>query len=209
MSKPKQYSEKKKFIAEADEDFSELLFLAEQGDLASQTNLAEIFREGSRVPKNDEQAFKWALAAALQGHSHSMFHIALHYFQGSGVEPNKGEAINWLSRLAYPETTEARNNDQMFNAMCQMATIYYAPGEPQDLAAAYGWLLLAICYGQPWDVEETPFNYQILNKQRDTLALMEQVKAKFESELTAAQRAKGQQMAAELYRPIEYEEEEE
>jgi hypothetical protein len=209
MRKTKNKIANRNKTSETDDDLAFTIELAEGGDVHWQKQLAEMYREGAKIPKNDVLAFHWALKAALQGESDSMFHVGLAYFQGLGVEPNKNEAIKWLSRLAYPETSEATYSHQMPNAQSWMSTVYYSPGEPHDISIAYGWLLLAICYSQPWDVEETPFNSQILNSQRETAVLMEQVKAKYESELTAAQRAKGQQMAAELFRPIEYDDDEE
>lgn len=202
MSKPKRKAVKRKLVTETDEDLAITIELAEEGDAYWQAKLAEMYREGTKIPKNDAQAFRWSLKAALQGEPDSMFHAAMGYFHGLGFEQDKCEAITWLSRLAYPENSEAKFTHDMRNAQMWLATIYYSPGEPHDLSAAYGWLLLAICYGQPWDVEETPFNAQILEGQRETADLMEQAKAKFESEMTAEQRLKGQQMAAELFRPL-------
>jgi TPR repeat protein len=201
MPKSNSNKTKPKRTTKAAEDLAITLELAEEGNLSCQMELAEMYREGTKFPRNDVEALRWFLAAASQGETRAMYQVALSYFQGLGVAHDKSEAIKWLSRLAYPETTETLTGNEMLNAQILMVAIYNNPGDPYDSATAYGWLLLAICYGQPWNVEETPFNYEILNAQRETATMLEQARLKFESELTADQRAKGQKMAAELFRP--------
>jgi len=172
---------------------------AEQGSLESQVKLGQIYAEGTWLPKNEEQAFRWFLSAAIGGELAAFCEVASCYLHGFGIEKNKTESIRWISRIAYPETTEDRL--LMVNAQILMAGIYNSPGDPNDPVTAYGWLLLAISYGQPWNVEETPFNFEILNAQRNKAEMLEQVKVRMESELTAKQRAQGQKFAAELFRP--------
>ena len=109
-----------------------------------------MYLEGTKIPKNEAEAFRWYLAAASQGDSQGMFNVGASYVHGRGIEPDKNEAIKWLSRLAYPETTE--DVSQISYAQLLMAGVFYSPGEPRDPATAYGWLLLAICYGQPYTV---------------------------------------------------------
>lgn len=173
---------------------------AVQGYSDAQIRLGKIYAEGSLLPKNEEHAFRWYLAAAHQDKSEAIYEVAACYCQGLGVERNKAEAIKWVSRLAYPENSEDRS--RMVNAQILMTGIFNSPGDPYDPVTAYGWLLLAICYGQPWNVEETPFNYAILNVQRAVASMLEQARVKVERELTDEQRAKGQKMAAELFRPV-------
>jgi hypothetical protein len=164
MPKAKQKKAKRKRPTEAGEDLALTIELAEEGDSYWQLKLAEKYNEGTEIPKNEAEAFRWYLAAAEQGKSDAMYPVANAYFCGLGVEQSKKEALKWASRLAYPETTEAFSKtymSQMLNAQILMAGIYYTPGELYDPVTAYGWLLLAICYGQPWNVEETQFNYEI------------------------------------------------
>ncbi len=109
----------------------------------------------------------------------------------------------YLLTRAYPETTEDIGGLRlMLYAQILMAEIYYGPGEPHDPATAYGWVLLAICYGQPSNVEVTEFNFDspMLHGERQIASMLEQMKEKLESELSAEHRAKGQRMATELFR---------
>jgi TPR repeat protein len=209
MPRSKPNKGKRSRLSKAADDLAITLELAEEGNLACQMELAEMYREGTKIPRNDIEAFRWFLAAATRGETKAMYEVALSYFQSLGVAQDKNEAVKWLSRLAYPETTETVTRGEMLNAQILMAGIYNNSGDPYDPAIAYGWLLLAICYGQPWNVEETSFNYEILNAQRETAAMLEQARLKLESELTADQRAKGQNMAAELFRPLNQEDSDE
>ena len=202
MSKSKNKTTRNKLTSEADEDLEFTIELAEEGDVHWQKQLAEMYRDGSKVPKNDVLFFNWALKAALQDDAESILQVGQNYLQGVGVQQNKQEAIKWLSRLAYPETSAADFSTQMPAAQSFMSVAYYSQGEPRDISLAYGWLLLAICYSQPWDVEETPFNLNILRSQREHLEILEQVKAKFESEMSPEQRVAGQEFAATHFRPI-------
>ena len=194
------------------EDFASTLKLAREGNSWWQIALADMYLEGTKVPKNEAEAFRWYLAAASQGDSEGIYNVGKSYLEGVGVERDKNEAVKWLSRLAYPETTEDRAcncgwSSRMLWAQIIMASPhppYKIPGEPYDPATAYGWLLLAICYGQPSNVKVTQFNAGILSSERSMAAGLEQLKEKLESELTAEQRATGQKMAAELFRPKDY-----
>ena len=182
---------------------------AEAGDLYSQLQLAQMYRDGTKIPKNDATAFRWFSVAALQGDTTAMYEVGNSYALGIGITQDKNEAVKWLYKVASPETPNTGIGSQMLNAQILMAGIYYWPGETHDLAKAYGWLLLAICYAQPWNVEETPFNRDILRVQQELAAGLEETKVKFESEMTNDQRTRGQQMAAELFHPIEYDNDDE
>ncbi|MGD0259555.1 MAG: J domain-containing protein [Verrucomicrobiota bacterium] len=192
---------------EDEEDFASILESARSGSPSDQVELADMYSEGTKVPKNEAEAFRWYLAAASQGDCQGMWMVGVSYLRGLGVERDKNEATKWLSRLAYPETTEDISGlSLMLNAQILMAEIYYDPGEPHDPATAYGWVLLAICYGQPSNVEVTQFNFDspMFHLERQRASMLEQMKEKLESELTPEQRAKGQKMAAELFRSEDY-----
>jgi hypothetical protein len=197
---------------EEEEGFASTLKSAQDGSRVHQVNLADMYIDGTKIPKNEAEAFRWYLVAASQGDSEGIYNVGWCYLEGLGVERDKNEAIKWLSRLAYPETTEdwfcaCGSSSKMRMAQIFMARIYYKiPGEPYDPATAYGWLLLAICYGQPSNVEVTQFNFDspMLNGERQIASMLEQMKENLESELAPEQRAKGQKMAAELFRPKYY-----
>jgi TPR repeat protein len=204
MPKSKGKKSKRNLTSETDEDLALTIELAEEGDVLWQKHLVEMYSHGTKIPKNDVLAFHWALKAALQGDPDSILHVGMSYLQGLGVQQVKQEAIKWLSRLAYPETSEAEFSRQMPDAQSLMSGAYYSQGEPHDISLAYGWLLLAICYSQPWDVEETPFNSNILRLQREGIEMFEHAKAQIESEMTPEQRSEGQQFATKHFRPINH-----
>ena len=188
-----------------EEDFASTLKSAQFGLEMHQVKLADMYLEGTKIPKNEAEAFRWYLAAASQGYAEGMYEVGRSYVVGRGVELDKNEAIKWLSRIAYPETTEDTSGlGLMLAAQEYMVMIYYTPGEPSDPTLAYGWVLLAIFYAQPLNVKVTQFNAGVLNAQRERVATLERAKEKLESVLTAEQRAKGQKMAAELFRPKDY-----
>ena len=188
-----------------EQDFASTLKSAQDGFPWRQVRLADMYLEGTEIPKNEAEAFRWYLAAASQGYDVGMYQVGRSYVEGRGVEPDKNEAIKWLSRVAYPETTEDTSGlGLMLAAQEYMVAIYYTPGEPSDATLAYGWVLLAICYGQPLNVKVTEFNAGALNAQRERVATLERAKEKLESVLAAEQRAEGQKMAAELFRSKDY-----
>jgi TPR repeat protein len=130
-----QAIEEEEDLADA-EDFASTLKSAQDGSRWDQVRLAEMYLEGTKIPKNEAEAFRWYMAAAAQGDSKGMFNVGASYVNGLGVEPDKNEAIRWLSRLAYPETTE--DDFQMSHAQALLVRVYSSPGELLDPATAYG-----------------------------------------------------------------------
>ena len=61
-----------------------------------------MYLEGTKIPKNEAEAFRWYLAAAAQGDSKGMFNVGASYVHGLGVEPDKNEAIKWLFQISLP-----------------------------------------------------------------------------------------------------------
>jgi TPR repeat protein len=198
-------NQKHDFVAdESSADFDTVMRMAENGSARFQLRLAEMYREGKEVPKNDAAAFRWFLDAANQDEIMAFNPVAESFFHGLGTDRNLKEAHKWAMRLAYPETTEAPTKTYMslmLGAQILMAGIHNAPGELYDPIAAYAWVLLAVCYGQPRHTIITPFNQPLAMAEANRAAMLEQAKAKMESELTDEQRAAGQKMAADLYRP--------
>ena len=199
---PKQNKLKSKSKTNGYDDFAFTVEDAGQGNLYSQLQLAQMYQEGTKIPKNDVEAFRWFFAAAQQEDVSAMYEVGNSYARGIGVTQDKSEAIKWLYKLAYPESPSLGITSKMLHAQMLISGIYYWPGETHDLSKSYGWLLLAICYAQPWDVEETAFNCDILRVQKELANMLEETKAKLESEMTDDERTRGQQMAAELFRPL-------
>jgi len=77
---------------------------AEQGDMLSQFNLAQLYDVGY-LPKNPDEAFKWFLLAAEQGDGRAQ--LAIGYIYHGGAQPYKGlvkedqfAARRWFKRAA-------------------------------------------------------------------------------------------------------------
>src|SRR5467141_541296 len=116
MPRSNPNKKKRKLTSKAGDDLAIRLELAQEGDPACQMELAEMYREGTEIPRNDVEAFRWFLASASQGETTAMYQVALSYFEGLGVAQDKSEAVKWLSRLAYPETAETLTSNEMLNA---------------------------------------------------------------------------------------------
>lgn len=85
-------------------DYSQALYgyhkAAEQGNAASQFNLALIYTKGKGTPVNHQEAFKWNLKATEQDQPQSQVNLATQYQNGEGVEQNFHQAIGWYVKAA-------------------------------------------------------------------------------------------------------------
>gem|GEM_PF-3702061 len=78
----------------------EFKFLAQQGNITAQYNLAYMYAKGLGVTQSYEQAFKWFSLAAQQGDAESQFHLAGMYEHGLGVNQNYMRAVAWYQKAA-------------------------------------------------------------------------------------------------------------
>lgn len=74
--------------------------LAENGDAAAQTLVAEIYARGLGVPRNDKLAAKWYIAAARQGVPEAQFQYALLLLDGTHVAKNAEMAFELMGKAA-------------------------------------------------------------------------------------------------------------
>jgi len=117
--------DKKNFTMES------IIKCAENGDLASQIDLAFIYSKG--LPGegiNLKEAIMWDVRAAKQGCAKSQRQVGYAYYYGEGVEPNVKQAEHWW-RLA------ADQNDA--DAVCALGYITYTgeTGESNYLKLAF------------------------------------------------------------------------
>ena len=70
---------------------------AEQGDIAVQYMIGEIYFYGNEAPRNYKKAFGWHAKAAEQGHKDAQHSLFLAYYNGWGVPKNHVLAYMWLS----------------------------------------------------------------------------------------------------------------
>ena len=86
--------------AESDSEFTVTLDAAENGDAAAQRNLANMYRHGQGVAKDNAEAEKWYRRAAEQGDAEAQYNLGVIYRYGRGVPKDNTEAVKWYRKAA-------------------------------------------------------------------------------------------------------------
>ena len=109
--------------------------LAEQGDVAAQVNLGNLYMKGLGVKQSYAAAQRWYTEAAEHHEPLAQTKLGILYFHGLGVTQDATEAARWFTKAAEQDETSAQ----------AILGSLYAEGEgvPQDLAKAYYWYVLA------------------------------------------------------------------
>ena len=182
---------------------------AEQGHADAQYNLGEMYRKGEGEPQDDAKAAKWFWKAAEQGHADAQFRLGCMYSEGEGVlAEDDAEAAKWFGKAAEQGHAEAQfrlgcmysdgegvlltdyvesakwmrkaaeqgHADAQFNVGRRY---YFGEGVQKDYVEAYAWFLFA-----------KPNGEEAAGKMISRL----------EKRLTAEQKEKGRERAAELHR---------
>jgi len=114
---------------------------AELGLGVAQLHLAEMYFDGTKVPQNDELAFRWYQTAALQGIPVAQYGLGNVYAQGRGTPEDLEQAAYWYEQAAMQGHSLAQN---------ELGLLYATgTGVTQDLSEAYKWLALAAAQGNP------------------------------------------------------------
>lgn len=71
--------------------------LALEGNTDAQFNIANMYRAGTGVQKDGEEAIRWYRMAAQQGDAQAQYNMALMYNLGDGVPENFVQAFIWYS----------------------------------------------------------------------------------------------------------------
>ena len=112
----------------------ELKKAAKSGDVAAQTQLAEVHLYGlgdERKHQDAQAAISWLELAAKQGDISAHNLLGTIYLKGEYVPVNIDEAIHWLTRAAQLGDRETMN---------RLGYIFeYGKGVPADLAKAVKW----------------------------------------------------------------------
>jgi hypothetical protein len=149
---------------------------AEQGHAHSQAQLAYLYSEGERVPKNDVEAFKWYLRTAQSAKTRNDYishfvEVGRRYLFGEGTSKNINEAVKWLLKTADPRVTIDPSNlvrSQFFLGLAYSDLDF----EHRDLVEAYAWLNLAMDYKSGFDSDDyTDFWQQLSTKQAELARL--------------------------------------
>ena len=105
--------------------------LAKQGDLVSQIELANAYRNGIGVTQDYKTAVKWFTLAAQQGDAVSQFNLGIMYSFGLGVVPDYKPAVK-----SYKLAAEQGNPLAQYN----LGRLYYlGKGVPENLVYAHMW----------------------------------------------------------------------
>lgn len=86
---------------------SELIRMAESGDVQAQYQLGGYYYYHREITDNYTKAAKWLLKAAEQGHAEAQELIGSCYKSGRGVPKNRTKAESWLLKSAAQEYTFA------------------------------------------------------------------------------------------------------
>ena len=91
-------------------DLSQITRLANQGDIISQTNLAEMYYEGKVVPQDYKKALEWTQKAANQGNARAQTALGYMYYDGEGVRQDYQKAFELFTKAANQGDADAQNN---------------------------------------------------------------------------------------------------
>lgn len=80
--------------------FREFKPLAGEGNAEAQFSMANMYRMGKGINKDDAEAVKWLRKASDQGHVKAQFVLGLCYSLGSGVRTDQAEAAAWYRKAA-------------------------------------------------------------------------------------------------------------
>ena len=93
-------------------DFKSLRALAEKGNSAAQTKLAEMYYNGHGVEEDDEEAKRWIQKSADQGYARAQVILGTFYLKGAGVKKDHKEAAKWNQKAAEQGDAEAQSKLQ-------------------------------------------------------------------------------------------------
>ena len=97
----------------------------------AQNVLGVMYKIGTGVEKNLDEAFKWYKKSAEQGNSIGQYNLGSAYKNGEGVENNVDEALKWYTKSAEQGNADAQSD----------LGLLYTTGEgvKKDFAIALNW----------------------------------------------------------------------
>ena len=159
-----------------------LRLAADQGNAEAQHFLGVMSDIGLGVPLDHREAVKWYRMAAEQGHASAQHSLGGSYAEGEGVPQDYREAVKWYRKAA--EQGHAWGQHSLGNS--------YAKGEgvPQDHVKAHAWLNLAAAH---------KFRQGQLG---GTIMSFGEIRDRLAAQMTTAQIAEAQKLAADLWQRI-------
>ena len=123
----------------AGDDFEAALAKAEQGDVAAQFNVGQMYSQGKGVSANATEAVKWWRKAAEQGDADAQCNVGTAYGSGESVQKDQTEAVKWYRKAA--EQGHAAGQYNLGNAYAK------GLGVLRDLGTAVQWYRDAAKHG--------------------------------------------------------------
>lgn len=124
--------------------FQIALPLAERGDDAAQTLIAELYQQGLGIAQDTKEAAKWYEIAAKSGNREAQFAYALKLLKGKDVPQNKQEGVVMMKKAAEAGHPIAMFNhanqiiaDRPTSAGYRLALPFYEKAAENRLADAY------------------------------------------------------------------------
>ncbi|NBS55128.1 hypothetical protein EBT23_06180 [bacterium] len=140
------------------------LRLANEGDALAQAQLSESYWESGRLPRNNNEALRWAKMSLEQGHADGMCMMAALLDSGSGIKQNANHALElWqkAAALGHPWAF-ARLGDRYLNGYGGLEKNYEEAVRWLTQAADRGnhWAMLNLgkCYENGWGVNKSAEN---------------------------------------------------
>ena len=135
------------------------LRLAKEGDALAQAQLSESFWESGRLPRNNNEALRWAKMSLEQGHADGMCMMAALLDSGSGIRQDANRALElWqkAAALGHPWAF-ARLGDRYLNGYGGLEKNHEEAVRWLTQAADRGnhWAMLNLgkCYENGWGVK--------------------------------------------------------
>jgi TPR repeat protein len=83
---------------------------ADQGLVEAQYNLGVLCAEGTRLPKDNAEAFRWLKQAADRGYARAQNNLGVKFLLGDGVPRDYVQAYFWLNLAAANGNEFAKTN---------------------------------------------------------------------------------------------------
>jgi hypothetical protein len=116
-------------------DIERLRRAAEQGDVASQINLAAAYATGNGVPQDYPQTQQWLRKGADQGSAEAQYWLGVMYRDAVGVAPDQAETARLFRKAADQGHALAQGNLGNLH--------FFGRGVLQDYVEAHKWLNIA------------------------------------------------------------------
>jgi TPR repeat protein len=127
-------------VSSADEpaELASLRMRADGGDVKAQLDLAQRYRDGKGVAKDEAEAMQWAHRAADKGNADAMDFVGLAYLRGAVVKRSPEVAFGYFKAAADKSAQAAFNLGQCY---------FGAQGTEQDIPKALDWWKKAAAKG--------------------------------------------------------------